>query len=191
MAWWFSTGASVATVLSMHPCISSCWWVKPQAANFRGIWLKKYQNFQNAAGQTVRASMFMMMSWHGHVNCLTGNLWGESTRHRQSITWYQPISHKCTYLLLHIPASLAAGPTHILATPLWHALCKWPKKLDLHPYNKDRWGHSFCVSCLVSLKLTWWEEFRQWLATCIMPLSYCDIWHQWSYSTPSHYLNQC
>ena len=28
MAWCFSTRASVATVLSMHPCVSSCLWVK-------------------------------------------------------------------------------------------------------------------------------------------------------------------
>ena len=27
MAWCFSTRASVATVLSKHPCISSCFWV--------------------------------------------------------------------------------------------------------------------------------------------------------------------
>ena len=30
MAWCFSTRASVSTVLSMHPCISSCMWVNFQ-----------------------------------------------------------------------------------------------------------------------------------------------------------------
>ena len=33
MTWCFSTRASVATVLSMHMCVSSCLWVKPNYAH--------------------------------------------------------------------------------------------------------------------------------------------------------------
>ena len=43
MAWCFSTRASVATVLSVHPCLSSCWWVK--------LWFCIMQNIPNRTFQ--------------------------------------------------------------------------------------------------------------------------------------------
>ena len=49
MAWCYSTRASVARVLSMHPCVSSCLWVKPSRKwprdQFQQTILNLFSNF--------------------------------------------------------------------------------------------------------------------------------------------------
>ena len=58
MVWYFSTRASVATVLNTHPCVSSF---------FRGVKL---------------CTQNMMTSWHGNALYTTGRLWWEAIGHR-------------------------------------------------------------------------------------------------------------
>ena len=42
MAWCFSTRASVATVLTTHPCVSRCLGVKDTATSSRGQWVNDH-----------------------------------------------------------------------------------------------------------------------------------------------------
>ena len=56
MAWCFSPGASLATVLRMHPCISSCLWIKSienMACHTGGHYWKHYPGTLSICKVTV------------------------------------------------------------------------------------------------------------------------------------------
>ena len=70
MAWCFSTRASAATVLSTHPCVSSCLWVI--VVRLRHL----------ASEILVTIFSVMMTSSNGNIFHVTGPLWGEFTGDR-------------------------------------------------------------------------------------------------------------